>query len=204
MATIEWKKVKLGRNVYRVSREEFPTKIVYTAWEHAERRTQPEQPGFVDSVSHSRLWGEKEGGIIWGAINDRHLPIDIKVMTPRTEEYFAAVKKFKEKTFDLAYNLIIMAYPDLKQSENEYKGQITILHMKPVEVKDYVVRGVRPEEDIDPVKQILAVTDMPNMVVLAELNDVPTKPSDTAGLLKMRLSNALRKILKNGGQIKKP
>lgn len=197
MANIEWKDLTYLRQPYRVSKEEFPTKTVYTAWEKADQSLS-HKTKFMTERSHSRLY--HEGRDAWGAINERRLPDGIEQMTPRSPERIEATLKLNDVLLQLCMQLISSAFN--VEGGVPTKGQIVSVRGNPIEIKENRgARSVRSVVTSDRVKEMLAVTDMPNMQKLAKLNNVPLKDSDTAGLLKMRLANAFRKIIKDGREI---
>ena len=198
----EWKDVTLNKVGYRVSRIEYGDRIEYTAWEEAMQNL-TRNTKFMSSRSHNRIF--KEGRVDWGAINERNLPPEIEQLTPKFPARIAAEGDFWKRSHGLAHSLINRVYPDIVmtgRNVSAINGQIIVYRNEPVKLDEpKKERGARSVVSSDRVKEMLEMVDMPRMQQLAKLNGIPLKLSDTAGLLKMRLSNAFRKILKDGKTI---
>lgn len=196
---IEWKSITHVNVPYRVTREEFPLRITYTAWEMAT----VDRTGLIDKQSHARL--HKDGKDTWGAINERCITTEICMLTPRSEERVQAEARFRYQSNLLAVTLISKSGLVTKgEGDMDYtQGQVIVTRLVPVVLKDGSI-GYKPSEKADDkVKSMLAMVDFPRLIVMANKNGVPVKDSDkkNPGLLKMRVANAFRKILERGDQI---
>lgn len=200
MAIIERKKVTQQGIEYMVSRAEFPDRIEYQAWEKE----------LASSRNHDNVYKEDKA-TSWGSIDSRHFPVDIQTMTPRSDERIKAEADFRKKGRKLAYDLITAVFNDRTMNEAlsdesssmSDSGKITIKRDKAVQLEEPKSKpDTRKSIVKDEVRELLEVAALPRLKELAQLNGVPLKEKDNAGLLKMRLANALRQKLKRGETIK--
>lgn len=190
MATVERKQIKLSNETYIVSRTEYPDRTVYVAWEKSgvQRRT---GTAFIVAQDHVEIFTD-ENKQVWGAIDKRSLPQEIQWETPKSEKRLKMERAFKSSGCLLGATLIEMAFP-VKCDATD--GRAIIMG------KNAVRDEPKAAAPTDKVRDLLAVADFPQLIRLANLNGVPVKPTDKPGLLKMRLSNALRNKIDKGGKI---
>lgn len=201
-----WKKVTRDDVDFMVSRNEFSDRIVYEAWE-VSGDIAPTEPSFISHQIHGHTC--KHEGRTWGDLATRALPQNIAVVTPRSDERRVAESKFHLDNCNLAYELIRAAFKVEREAVPDAgsylirrrKGEVSTEESPPEkEGRSVIDDGDKTGNEI---KDILSVMPFDKLKKFAEANGVMVKPTDTSGLLKMRVGNAWRHKLKKGEAIVK-
>lgn len=190
MELVTYKEITFEGKPYLISRHEYRDRTEYTAWEPAGPDVRV--VSFMTKMSHSSMYLDPRTDRKWGAISAR-IPRDIAqddrltllLLNPKV-----AGKDFVPRNDGALYHGKIVLRKD-KPDDNLPNPTPNNLTMKPH-------KEPKPADDV---KNMLSMVTMEGMQKMARANNVPLKDTDTPGLLKMRLSNALRKILASGGTI---
>ncbi len=198
MSLVERKEVEHKGCKYIVSRAEFNDRVEYQAWEPMfESITRPKGASYF--ASHEDVYRDDKG-YRWGSLDSRSYPDDIHVMTPCSPERLKEEEAFWRKTREIA-TLIIKSAFKVAGTPDE-RGKIVAKRNTKVELPESKNKPTGRSSVIrDGVRDLLEAAAFPRLKQLAKLNGVTVKDKDTAGLLKMRLMNALRHKIKKGDAI---
>jgi hypothetical protein len=182
-----FKEVRLAGTVYLVSRHEFSTRVEYTAWEPT---TFTKVTSFMTKMGHDEIYIDQATKKKWGAINSRN---------PRNpEDDQLVLKLFDVKLLGKGFlpeGIITLTRGKIVMKKTTMDGKPMVDEVKPPTPKPAKAKK-RQEDDFS---TMLGAMDMNKLKYVAKLNNVTFKDSDTPGLLKMRVLNALRHIAKKGG-----
>jgi hypothetical protein len=180
---------KLHGVSFVVTKTEYKDKIVYRAWEQFHMELGG--ASFLKKPSH--LHTMHHGHDKLGNVASRRWPDEIDAMTPRTVQRETAERKFRDATERLAYDVIFTRYSEAKKYIMD-KGEI-IKNRAFVAKDEPIYDHATPK---DTVRNLLEGLSLPELERVAKVNGVSTRKEDTAGLLKMRLTNTLMaKVKKN-------